>query len=457
VSRSLGSGPRALVAATLLLAAALPGVSAAQIFVASHPRPEYEIGPLFVRATVKPPLGPVTMVDVFWSVATPSATPVPEVEQALHLLWPGQVHGDPKLGPPDPALAKYVEGHGFTALESGRAELVARHLYGRSRTPEPPEPVAGGAPFVTFMREGGPLGLTSAATWIRIPWSQRFTNREWMMDLKLPTRGLIKDKPGTWIEHVFWGERHRIALSFHEVRNRVIFPMYFTHRDRIVRLSEDPAQLIINFADSDHLKIDETSPQNARRQMSETLQSTESVSAFIDRTEGLTPQVLSVQFGYFSGLQAWAPILIPFIAFLLGNLAGPLVQIAAKRLQRTLSSRVAVGSERGELASRQRGVVLSKEILAQIVPGTATYEDVLRLCGHEAEEHESLSTPNRRTLVYRGQRVVPDRRRIFSWLATVRSWAVEYHEVEVTVDGERVSDVQARVRRARLASPEPAG
>lgn len=445
---------RAVLVATLVLAAALPGVARAQVFVAARPRPAFEIGPLFVRANVKPPLGPVTAVDVFWSVVVPPQASAADLVEGLYLLWPGEVQGDPKLGPPEPALAKYVEAQGFTALAGGRLELVGRNLFGMSRSPAPPEAVPGGAPFVTFVREGGAFGLTSAATWIHVPWSARLVNRAWLMDLKLPTRGLVKDKPGTWLEHSFWGQRHRIALSFNEVRSRVMFPMYFAHRDRVIRLSEDPAQILINFGDSEHLKIDEMSPQSARRQMSETLETTETVSAFIDRAEGLTPQVLSVQFGYFRGLQSWAPILIPFIAFLLGNLAGPIVKMIAARLQRTLRARLAVGPRRVEGAFRQRGVVLSKDTLGRIVPGTTTYEEVLRLCGREVEEHESLSTPHRRTLVYRGQQVVPDRRRIFSWLATVRSWSVEDHQVEITLDAQRVSDVQARVRRARLSSPE---
>src|SRR4030095_258866 len=53
----------------------------------------------------------------------------------------------------------------------------------------------------------------------------------------------------------------------------------------------------------------------------ETLESTESVSLFLD-AEGLSPQTLTVQFGYFTRLQSWAPILIPVLFFVLGNGAG---------------------------------------------------------------------------------------------------------------------------------------
>jgi hypothetical protein len=47
---------RAWVLTALLLAA--PGVAHAQTFFAEHPAPAFEIGPLFVRASVEPKLGP---------------------------------------------------------------------------------------------------------------------------------------------------------------------------------------------------------------------------------------------------------------------------------------------------------------------------------------------------------------------------------------------------------------
>jgi len=58
-------------------------------------------------------------------------------------------------------------------------------------------------------------------------------------------------------------------------------------------------------------------------------------------------------------------------------------------------------------AARETGVVLSREALARIVPGTTTYEDILKMGGGEPEEHEQLATPDRRTVFYRGSRIVP--------------------------------------------------
>ena len=71
----------------------------------------------------------------------------------------------------------------------------------------------------------------------------------------------------------------------------------------------------------------------------------------------------------------------------------------------------------------------------------------------DPEEREQVSPPGRRTLVYRGRRVVPQRRRRLGWLATVHRWDVEHHEVEIELDGDRVRDVQAQVHRSRLTQP----
>jgi len=41
-------------------------------------------------------------------------------------------------------------------------------------------------------------------------------------------------------------------------------------------------------------------------------------------------------------------------------------------------------------------------------------------------------------------------RRGLGWLATVSRWSVERHEVEITLERDVVTDVQARVRRSPL-------
>jgi hypothetical protein len=435
-----------------LLVIAAPEAARAQVFVASKPHPQFEIGPLFVRASVSPGLGPVD-VDIFWSVVVPANRSVADVE-GLALVWPAALVPDPQRGPGDPELEKYVEARGFIAIESGRVGVAAQNLY--KTGPDRVEPIAAGAPYVTFVRETGPLGLTSPATIIRIPWDPRFANRVYLARLSMTVNGMIKPKPGTWMEHTFWGERHRISVSFNEVRHRAIFPLYFEHRDRIVRLSEDPAQLMVDFADSPHLKIDEMSPPSARRQLSETREQTETVSVFIDRTEGLNAQTLSVQFGYFTNLQSWAPVLIPIAFFLAGNIGGVLLRTVAERLNKRWAGRVSFWTRRGEEPPRETGVVLDRDRLARIAPGATTYEQVLELLGRTVEERQSLNAPERRILIYRGKRIVPRRRRVAGLLATVTHWDVEEHEVEIVLEHDVVRDVDAHVRRARHMQPAPA-
>ena len=441
---------RTLLVALLVIAA--PAAARAQVFVASKSHPQFEIGPLFVRASVSPGLGPVD-VDIFWSVVVPANRSVADVG-GLALVWPAALVPEPQRGPGDPELEKYVEARGFIAIESGRVAVAAQNLY--KTGPDRVEPIAAGAAYVTFVRETGPLGLTSPATMIRIPWDPRFANRVYLARLSMKVKGLVKRKPSTWLERTFWGERHRISLSFNEVRHRAIFPLYFEHRDRIVRLSEDPAQLMVDFADSPHLKIDEMSPPSARRQLSETREQTETVSVFIDRTEGLNAQTLSVQFGYFTNLQSWAPVLIPIAFFLAGNVGGVLLRTVAERLNKRWVGRVGFWNTRGEQPVRETGVVLDRDRLARITPGATTYEQVLELLGHTVEERQSLNVPERRTLIYRGKRIVPRRRRLAGLLATVTHWDVEEHEVEIVLEHDLVRDVEAHVRRARHMHPAPA-
>jgi hypothetical protein len=236
-----------------------------------------------------------------------------------------------------------------------------------------------------------------------------------------------------------------------------MFPLYFRNRDRVVKLSEDPSQIIVNFAQADRLKIDELFPPSARRQLSETLDNTEVVSTFLDPSEGLRPQTLTVQFGYFFGWQAWAPVLIPILFFALGNLAGPLVRLGATRLARIVAGRVHIGRADAERAIKEQGVVPSRETLARVVPGETRSTDLFPLFHAHPEEQEQLATPGQKVLVYRGRRMVPHRRRSLGWLGTVDHWDVEHHEVEIALHDDVVRDIQARVRRARLAHPEAAG
>ena len=446
------SRARAGLLATLLLGG-WPAAAHAQVFLASRDHPGFTIGPLFVRASVTPDIGPTT-VDVFLSLVVPPDRGADDVVDGdLFLLWPGALLPAAGLGPPDPDLARYVERRGFTVTEEGRLELSARALY-QAGADQPRKPIPGGAPFVTFVRGAGALGLSPPGTYIRIPKTPELVNPVFITQLHMLAKGLVKTKRGTWAEQTFWGPRYRLLLSFHDVNQRPLFPFYFEHRTRVIRLADQPAQLRVEFAKADHLKIEDLAPPASRRQLSETRDNTEVVSLHLENSEGIRPQALTMQFGYLSDLQSWAPILIPFAFFVLGNLAAPIFRALATQTARALRARVHVGRPDREGTGRDSGVVLPASVLERIKPGETTYEEVLRLCGPSAEEREQLDPPGSRTLIYRGRRVLPQPKRRWGWVSTVDHWNMEHHEVDVTLDHGVVRDVQARISRTRLAHPD---
>jgi hypothetical protein len=243
-----------------------------------------------------------------------------------------------------------------------------------------------------------------------------------------------------------------LTLAFNDVGSPAMFTMYYWQRDHMLPVTS-PARLVANFAGADRLAIDAMFPPAARRELSPSLETTDVVSLFLSPAEGLMPQVLRVEFGYFSRLQSWGPVLIPALFFALGNGAGVLVRSVAERLHRRLAGRLQFGRRRVSAPGLDTGTVIPREQLAAIVPGETTYEELLRLCGSEMEEREDLAMPRRRTVVYRGRRDVPHRRWGWSWLATVSHWDVERHEVEITLENGVVQDLQVRLGRSRSAPP----
>jgi hypothetical protein len=445
------------VAAALLLALLLscvaPEMVPAQVFIASQPNPPFRIGPLFVSATVARKAivgqnpGPLT-VTVAWSVVVPRGRTAADIGQDLYLLWPGEVAATEGAGEGDPTLVREVESLGFKVKRSGRLRLSAR---ARSEMGTRAEARAlEEAPFVTFGRD-----ITAAdargATYVRIPWRAEFASLDWLARLDLPLKAAIEPRRVTWIEDTFWGRRYTVALGFGDVGYVSLYPLYFGARDRLVPLARDFSMVFLNFDDAAHLKIDTVAPSAAGRRMSETRANTETILLPLVASEGLAPQVLKVQFSYFAGRMPWRPILISALFLVLGNLTGPLFSALAHRASRTFRSRVHVG--RGDESERRRGAVPSRDALEKIRPGETSYDEVLRLCGPHAEEQERLPGQTR-TLLYRGERVVPSRGRSFGWVATVNHWDVEHHEVQIDFERDRVRDVQLRVRRARLGEPE---
>jgi hypothetical protein len=211
----------------------------------------------------------------------------------------------------------------------------------------------------------------------------------------------------------------------------------------------------VSFSEAYHLKIDAVAPATAVRGLSETAESTETVALFLDTGEGSTPQRLSVQYGYFSRTQAAAVVVVPAVLLLLGYSVGPLVGRASLHAVQRLTGRFHVTAWDGAPRERLTGVVLSHDVLARIRPGQTTYDEVLRLCGPNAEVAERFPTADRRTLVYHGRRVRPATRKLVGMLSSVRHLEMERQEVTIEFEGDVVRDVQADIRRSRVPPGEP--
>ena len=435
-----------IVIGALVLTAALaaaPATGSAQVFLASRPTPGLAVRPLFIVANVSSDAADVP-VEVMFSLMIPPDRSALELEQDLHLLWPGEI-GATEAGaglelPADVAAQVRV-------IAKGRVRLQAQRHY---EAPADTELVAAGAPFVTVVRTGGPMSLSPAATYIRISWSPKLANQAWLMSMHFTARGLVKPQPSTWVGRMVSGSRSTLILGFNDVGSPAMFSMYYWQRDSVLPIAS-PARLVANFAGAERLAIDQMFPPAARREPGPSLPTADVVSLFLTPAEGLTPQVLRVEFGYFSRLQSWGPVLIPALFFALGNGAAVLVRSFAERLHRRLAGWLQLGRRRASATGVDTGTVIAREQLAAIVPGETTYEEVLRLCGSEVEEREDLAVPQRKTLVYRGRRDVPHRRWAWSWLAAVSHWDVERHEVEIVVENGVVQNLQVRIGRARLA------
>jgi hypothetical protein len=438
------------VAVALLVLGPVP--ASAQVFIASKPHPEFWIAPVFITANVQRKdvddhPGPL-MLQVSFSVAPPPARDPSEFAQDIYLLWPGELVGTDGADGADPALAQQVQAAGFKVLVHGRVPFSARsRLQMGTGAGAAGRRDLGSAAFVTFARPEGLARGAKPATYIRIPWKVELASLDWVPRLELAVKGAITPRRVSWLEETFWGRRNIITLSFGDVGYSSLYPFYYGNRDRVIPLAPDFSRLMINFADSNHLKIDEVVPMTALRRLSETRENTDTFSIPLIAADGIVPQVLKVQFVYFQGRLPWRPILLSALLLGLGNLTGPIVGNLLRKLIRTLRDRVHVG--RGEVVGRARGEVPPQDVLARIRPGESSYQDVLRLVGSAPEEEQRLPSGEIRAVIYRGQRMVPHRGRRFGWFATVSHWELENHEVQIDFEQDRVRDIQARIRRTR--------
>jgi hypothetical protein len=431
-----------LAIAAALLAAA-PDDVAGQVFVATSPRPDVAIGPLFVGAIAPSDLAAPVNLTVTWNLVQPrGARPY---AQTLALLWPAEIAAATAPGGADPALVNYVESRGFTSTGSGRLALRARNQ-SQLGLPTPADDLPASASYVSFVRrDAPPQAGTGSLIWI--PPTPQLGDQRWVLSLTFPVRGMIAPKPATWLEDVFWGRRNALALSWGDVGSIAFYPLYHEHRERIVHLAREYSRLLVSFPDADHLRIEGIEPAAAVRRGSRLRAGTETVSLPLNTVDA-APQTLKVQYAYYRGVFAWRPVLISLGLLILGNLTGLLM--VSGRLSTLVRARLRVARR----APAREPTTLTPERLAEIRPGESTYDDVVRLVGLPDEQHHRVAAGARRTLVYRATRRRPERGLRVGWLTTVRHWDIERYEVEIELDGERVCDVVIRVRRLRASSPD---
>ena len=114
----------------LLIAAIAIGAApaGAQVFLATRPNPEFEIGPLFIRASVGPELGPVT-IDVLWSLAVPPTRSALGLEQDLYLLWPAALRGEERTAERRAARRSTSAAAASRSPAEGQLPLYVEDLY----------------------------------------------------------------------------------------------------------------------------------------------------------------------------------------------------------------------------------------------------------------------------------------------------------------------------------------
>jgi hypothetical protein len=414
---------RALVAA-LALTGALTSEASAQIFLASKPHPDFAVGPLFVIANVRPDL--TVTVNLSFSLTLRKGAARAAMDQDLFLLWPAEVAEPGAPGPADPILTREIHAAGLVVVRSGRLVLRSRDrtLVGTGQLGESLPEVAS---YVTVTRRG-PLGSQVApVSYIRIPWTPTLADPRIVTTLVIPLRGLVTAKPASWVAETFWGRRWILTAGFGDLGSPVmpLYSIYFDHRDRVVRLGHEFSQVIATFSDSDHLLIDGFEPPAATRRPSLIRTGNEVVSLTLAPVDGIAPQNLEVQFSYFAGQIAWRPIVVSAVLLLLANVGGTVM------FGREMFGIIRARRRARVAAERFRAEWRAGDAQAMALVGAATYEDIVARWGTPDEDHERLSAPGRRSMVYRAQN------------------NGQAHEVEIEITDGRVSEIERRVYRLK--------
>jgi len=260
------------------------------------------------------------------------------------------------------------------------------------------EPLPVTPSYVNFTRPGTPAG---AVAYIKIPWTPALADQLSIVTLVLPLRGLVTAKAGTWLEDLFWGPRQVLTTGFGDLGPPVLglFALYYERRDRIVHLARDYSLVIANFGDSDHLKIEEISPPTAVRRQSRVRAGGEVVALTLLPSQDVATQSLRVQYHYFGGRINWRPIVISALILLVTNFAG--VLMFSLEVNRRLRRRRRARRRFAAAAASANGGVPSRDALISLIPAGTRYDEVVERFGRPDEEHERVTPPGRRTIIYR--------------------------------------------------------
>lgn len=387
---------KSCVAIAAFLCAAAPTAGHGQVFLASRPHPEFLIGPLFVVANISPGPGPVT-VNLSFSLTVKPGLRKDEVNQDLYLLWPAEVAESTAPGPAEPRLTREIESRGFAITGSGRL-LLRRRDRMQVGTAALGQPLDVLASYVAYIRPGGQTG---SVTFIKIPWTPRLADPLAIVTLVLPLRGLIAPKATTWLDEFFWGRRQVITIGFGDLGPPALglFSLYYERRERVVHLAREYSLLIANFGDSDHLKIEEIAPATAVRRQSRVRAGSEVVALTLLPSQDTIAQSLRIQFHYFSGRINWRPVVISALILLVTNFAG--VLMFSTDMSRRIRRRRRARRRFATVAAATNGNVPSRESLTTLIAVGTPYDEVVARFGRPDEDHERVTPPGRRTMIYR--------------------------------------------------------
>src|SRR2546428_520287 len=206
-----------------------------------------------------------------------------------------------------------------------------------------------------------------------------------------------------------------------------LFALYYERRDRMVHLAREYSLVVANFADSDHLKIEEISPATAVRRQSRVRAGGEVVALTLLPSQDITTQSVRVQFHYFSGRINWRPIVISAVILLVTNFAG--VLMLSTDVSRRIRRRRRARRRFGAASAAPNGSVPSREMLVTLIPAGTRYDEVVAPFARPAAEHERVTPPGRRTLLYRS------------------THGTEHHEVANELYDDRVREVTCGTSR----------